>query len=44
MHVTAEPLTGRTKYRFGRVKIIGKDESMYIVGQLNNTQYLSPGQ
>lgn len=44
LHVTANPLTGRTKYCYGRVEICGNNESIHTVGRLNNTLAMAPYQ
>ena len=33
LHVTAKPQTGKTKYRHGTMKILGKKDQIYTVGQ-----------
>ena len=42
LHVTAKPLTGKTKYRHGRAKIKPYIDQVYPVGQMFNPERLSP--
>lgn len=43
LHVTANS-TGKTEFCHGKAKVSEKSGSIYLVGQLTNTQYRTPGQ
>lgn len=42
LHVTAKPQTGKTKYRHGSMKILGKKNQIYTVGKIVDPHPLEP--